>query len=87
MAVKRGAMRTLNRLRFFNFRNFLRRQLRVWKSTPKAMAYGELGQQELEFTIWQRMEAFWKKLSHDKKKFCEFDVLTNQFQRTRTNGF
>ena len=51
----------------FFHRNFLRRLLRQRKSAPKAMTYGELGQQELEYTIWQRMASFWKKLSYDKK--------------------
>ena len=48
-------------------RNFFRRLLRIQKSAPKAMTYGELGQQELKFTIWQRKASFWKKLSYDKK--------------------
>ena len=48
-------------------RNFLRRLLRIRKSAPKAMTYGELGQQEQKFTIWQRMASFWKKLSYKKK--------------------
>ena len=41
-------------------RNFLRRLLRIRKSAPKAMTYGELGLQELKFSIWQRMASFWK---------------------------
>ena len=39
-------------------RNFLRRLIRIRKSSPKAMIYGELGQQELNFTTWQRMASF-----------------------------
>ena len=41
---------------------FLRRVLHVRKSVPKGMIiYGELGQQELKFIIWQIMAIFWKK--------------------------
>ena len=41
-------------------RNFPRRLLRIRKSDPKARTYKEFGQQELKFTIWQRMVSFWK---------------------------
>ena len=69
-------------------RNFLRRVLRIRKSAPKAMVYGKLGQQELKFTVWQRIASFWKKLSHDKKKFREFDVSVNQQSTNMTiNGY
>ena len=64
-------------------RNFLRRLLRIRKSAPKAMTYGELGQQELKFTIWQRMASFWKKLSSDKKSFADsmfWLINSNQYE-------
>ena len=65
MAVKCGAMRTLSRLKFF---------IVIFSGVcfvyDKAMTYGELGQQELKFTIWQKMASFWKKLSYDKKSFA-----------------
>ena len=48
-------------------RNFLRRLLRARKSAPKAMTYGELGQQVLKITIWQKMACFWKNLPYNKK--------------------
>ena len=44
-------------------RHFLRRVLRVRKTAPKAMIYGELGENELKYTIRQRMASFWKKNS------------------------
>ena len=44
-------------------RHFLRRVLRVRKTAPKAMIYGEL-EKELKYTIWQRMASFWKKLAN-----------------------
>ena len=47
---------------------FLRRRLRVQKRTPKAMTYGELGQQELKFTIGQRMASFWNNFPTKKKQ-------------------
>ena len=46
------------------------------KKCPKAFVYGELGQQELKFTVWHRKATFWKRLSHDKKS-REFDVSVN----------
>ena len=49
--------------------NFLRRVLRVRKSVPKGMIYGELGRQELKFIIWQRMANFWKKVNVQHNSF------------------
>ena len=43
--------------------NFLRRVLRVRKSVPKGMIYGELGRQGLKFIVWQRMANFWRKVN------------------------
>ena len=50
-------------------KNFMRRVLRVRKSVPKSMIYGELGRQELKFCIWQRMANFWKKVNVQKNSF------------------
>ena len=51
----------------------MRRVLRVQKSVPKGMIYGELGRQELKFIIWQRMANFWKKINvqHNSFSFAE----------------
>ena len=63
--------------------NFVRRLLRIRKSAPKAMTYGELGQQELKFTIWQRMAYFWEKLSYAKKTFANLSfwlINSNEYE-------
>ena len=49
-------------------RNFLRKILRIRKGAPKAMIYGELGQTELKFSIWQRMASYWKKVNMNNQK-------------------
>ena len=51
-------------------RHFLRRVLRVRKTSPKVMMYGELGEKELKYTIWQRMASFWKKLANGGNRFA-----------------
>ena len=61
-------------------RKFFRRLLGVRKSTTKAITFGDLGQQELQFRRRQR-KAFFGKNFLTMKNFCEFDVLANQFQR------
>ena len=48
-------------------RNFLRRLLRIRKSAPKAMTYGELGQQVLKFTIGKEWHLFGKNFRTIKK--------------------
>ena len=42
-------------------RNFLRRLLRIRKSAPKVMTYGELGQQELKLQYGKEWHLFGKK--------------------------
>ena len=49
-------------------RNFLRKMLRIRKGVPKAMIYGELGQTEMKFSIWQRMAFYWKKVTTNSQK-------------------
>ena len=41
-------------------RNYLRRLLKLRKGVPNPMIYGELGRQEIVFTVWKRMLTFWK---------------------------
>ena len=43
--------------------------LRVRKSFPKGMIYGELGRQELKFIVWQRKAIFWKKVNVQHNSF------------------
>ena len=40
------------------------------EGTPKAMTYGDFGQQELQFTKWQRKACFWKKTFLRGKSFA-----------------
>ena len=65
-------------------RNFLRRVLRLRKSAPNGMIYGELGRQEIKFTIWQRMANFWKKVNKQQNSFSclIFQWMNNSNQIT-----
>ena len=50
--------------------------LKIRRSAPKVMVYGELGRQEIRFTVWKRI-GVWKKLikSNDKLSCIVFHRL------------
>ena len=64
-------------------RIIVRRVLRIRKRAPTTMVYGELRQQQVNFTVWQRMASFWKKTSLWSEKIRKFDVSVLQNQQTR----
>ena len=50
------------------YRKFLKIILKVGKSTPNCMVYGETGKLPLQLNISKRMVSFWLKISEDKPK-------------------
>ena len=48
-------------------RSFLRNILNVRKGVPKVRIYVELGQTELNFSIWQRMASYWNKVNSNNQ--------------------
>ena len=50
------------------YRKFLKIVLKVGKSTPNCMVYGETGKFPLQLTIFTRIVNFWVKISEDKNK-------------------
>ena len=50
------------------YRKFLKIILKVGKSTPNCMVYGETGKLPLQLNIFKRMVSFWLKISEDKPK-------------------
>ena len=52
------------------YRKFLKRMLKLSKSTPNCMVYGETGRYELEHSIYVRMANFWCRIiSGNQNKF------------------
>ena len=68
-------------------RNFLRRILRVRKSVPKAMIYGELGRKEFKYAIWKRMASFWKKVSNNHGKLTNTLYSLTRLKNHETRWF
>ena len=66
------------------YRKFLKIILRVGKSTPNCMVYGETGKLPLQLHIFKRMVAFWQKISEDKpsKIATKFFNLMLKLQNT-----
>ena len=50
------------------YRKFLKIILKVGKSTPNCIVYGETGKLPLQLTIFNRIVSFWLKISEDKNK-------------------
>ena len=48
------------------YRSFLKIVLKLGRSTPNCMIYGETGTVQLEYTIVKRMIMFWFRISEDK---------------------
>ena len=76
-AVKFGASKNVNQIEIF-YRKFLKKLLKISKSTPNCIVYGETGRYELSNMINVRMVNFWcriQKGSQNKFSFIVYSLM------------